>query len=148
MDASHPGSERADLKILFGEDWKRLWQERAEKKGRPSKRKSMEPELQFSLDESFQESPFISKKSRMTPSHTSSPTPSVRSSPEMPPPSTPYYSPSPVYACTALLSHASSNHSLHRHPLRESLHHQDLLHLQNLLLQRAPLGSYLANCVL
>ena len=114
MDASHPGSERAELKILCGEDWKRLWQERAEKKGRPSKRKSMEPELQFGLDESFQESPFISKKPHMTPSHTSSPTPSLRSLPEMPPPPTPHCSPSPVYACTAPLSHASSSHSSHR----------------------------------
>ena len=69
MDASHPWSERADLKILCGEDSKRLWQARAEKKGRPSKKKYMEPELQFSQDESFQESPFISNKSRMTTSH-------------------------------------------------------------------------------
>ena len=111
MDASHPGSERADLKILSGEDSRRLWQEMAEKRGRPSKRKSMEPELQFGLDESFQESPFISKKSRMTAS-----TPSVHLSPEIPPPPTPHYSPSPVCARTAPPSHTSSSHSSRRRP--------------------------------
>ena len=118
MDASHPGSERADLKILSGEDSRRLWQERAEKKSRPSKRKSVEPQLQFGLDESFQESPFISKKSRMTASHSSSPTPSVSSSPEIPPPPTPHYSPSPVCARTAPSSHTSStcSHSSRRRP--------------------------------
>ena len=39
MDASHPGSERADLKILCGEDWKRLWHGKGREKGQAIQKK-------------------------------------------------------------------------------------------------------------